>query len=122
MKTVRITACLVLLGVIVAGPTGAAARLPMFQAESVQEFENALQREPHRTLAAVHRDHAGYRAFRFLDPEMVLVGVARSVFVDSGGKLHIVQAHGEPMGGHLNKTHQEYSHILIPPDVTLPRR
>ncbi|HEY6236426.1 MAG TPA: hypothetical protein VIW69_15105 [Candidatus Elarobacter sp.] len=110
-------------GVIFSGfaPSEAASRTPVFQQESVQEFETVLQRNPHRTLESVRNDHAGYRAFKFLDREMVLIGVASAVFVDDRGRLHIVQAHGEPMGGHPNVTHEEYSHILIPPGVVLPR-
>lgn len=124
MKAFQIVGFLALIGAAVTAtePSTAAPRIPVFQAEPVQDFERALQRVPHRTLRTVHRDHAGYRAFRFLDRDMVLVGVASSVFVDSTGKLHVVQAPGESMGGHLNTTHQEYSHILIPPNVVLPHR
>jgi|GEM_PF-4371685 len=122
MKTFQIICSLAFFGATIIGPgrSVAVSRIPIFQAESVQDFETALQRVPHRALETAHHDHTGYRAFRFLDRDMVLIGVASSVFVDPTGKLHVVQAHGESMGGHPNKTHQEYSHILLPPNVALP--
>lgn len=117
----RIPAFAVFAAVVTATvPSSAASSIPVFQAEPVQSFNNALQRNPHRVVSSVRHDHAGYRAFRFLNPDMVLVGVARAVFVDSAGRVHVVQAHGEPMGGHVNKTHTEYSHILVPPGTVLP--
>jgi hypothetical protein len=61
-----------------------------------------------------------YHAYRFLDPNMVLIGVARAIFIDANGRVNIAQAHGQPMGGHLNPTHQEYSHVLLPIGVNPP--
>ena len=101
-------------------PSNAASQIPVFQSESVQNFNSALQRNPHRRVSSARHDYTGYHAFRFLNPDMVLVGVARAVYVDSAGRVHVVQAHGEPMGGHVNKTHTEYSHILVPPGTVLP--
>jgi hypothetical protein len=123
MKASITAGLLAAFAVVIAGPrpSDAETRAPVFQPESVQEFEGALQRNPHRTVQSRRGDYAGYRAFRFLDRDMVLVGVASAVFVDERGRLHIVQAHGEPMGGHPNATHEEYSHILIPANVALPR-
>lgn len=122
MKVMTIVSSFAAFAAVVATtvPSNAASPTPVLQSESVQNFSSALQRNPHRRVISGRHDYTGYHAYRFLDPEMVLVGVARSVYVDSAGRLHVIQAPGEPMGGHVNKTHMEYSHILIPPGAVLP--
>lgn len=102
------------------GARSATPSVPVFQPEPISAFTAALQRAHQRTVDSVHQNEAAYHAFKFLDPQMVIVGVARAVRVDSNGRLHLVQAHGEPMGGHPNLTHQEYSHVLLPIGVQPP--
>lgn len=99
----------------------ASPSVPVFQQEAISSFTAALQHTRQRTIDSVHQTRGNYHAFKFLDPEMVIVGVADAVAVDSNGRVHIVQAHGQPMGGHPNTTHQEYSHILLPVGVEPPR-
>ncbi|MDB5072810.1 MAG: hypothetical protein JWM87_3921 [Candidatus Eremiobacteraeota bacterium] len=122
MKASRLVISLIFVIVTGAVPADAAPRIPAFQQEPVQAFDSAVLQNPHRRVESQHHDHTGYRAYRFLDPNIVMIGVASSVYVDASGRLHVVQAHGEPMSGHQNRTHQEYSHILIPPNAVLPQQ
>ncbi len=92
----------------------------VFTPESVGEFTVALRAGRRVTLDREHADTSRYHAYRFLNPDMVLIGVAEAVTVDSAGRVHVVQAHGQPMGGHLNPTRREFSHILLPVEVTPP--
>ncbi|MEA2719823.1 MAG: hypothetical protein QOJ39_1687 [Candidatus Eremiobacteraeota bacterium] len=121
MKMIHLVVALTFASAIGAVPAGATPRIPAFQQEPVQVFDSALLQNPHRRVESQHHVRAGYRAYRFLDPNMVIVGVASSVYVDAAGRLHVVQAHGEPMSGHPNRTGEEYSHILIPPNAVLPK-
>lgn len=98
----------------------ASAKGLVFTPESVGEFTAALRAGRRATLDREHADGARYHAYRFLDPEMVLIGVAERITVDSAGRVHVVQAPGQPMGGHLNPTHREYSHVLLPVEVSPP--
>lgn len=95
--------------------------LPKFQAESLSDFRAALQHDVRHSRQSLSVNTNAYHAYRFLDPDMVIVGVARAVTVDAQGRLHIDQAKGQPMGGHLNRTRTEYSHIVLPVNVTPPK-
>jgi len=98
----------------------ASAKGLVFTPESLQEFSRALQVGRRAVLDRQHTDGTRYHAYRFLDRDMVLIGVAKAITIDAAGRVNIVQAHGQPMGGHLNTTHREYSHVLVPIDVTPP--
>jgi hypothetical protein len=113
-------AALVALGC--AAPLASAqASVPKFQPESLSEFRAALQYHVRHSRQSLRVNTGAYRAYRFVDPDMVIVGVARAVTVDARGRLHIDQAKGQPMGGHLNPTHAEYSHVLLPVNVSPPK-
>ncbi|HEX3466373.1 MAG TPA: hypothetical protein VHS78_20165 [Candidatus Elarobacter sp.] len=99
----------------------AAPPVPTFQPESISEFKAALQYHVRHSRQALNVNPSEYHAYRFLNPDMVIVGVASAVTVDAQGRLHVIQAHGEPMGGHLNPTHTEYSHVLLPLNVSPPK-
>jgi hypothetical protein len=71
-------------------------------------------------LDARHADSTRYRAYRFIVPDTVMIGVAKSVTVDANGHVHVEPEPGAPFGGRPNTTHQEYSHILVPVGVTPP--
>jgi hypothetical protein len=94
--------------------------IPVFQEEPIAAFSAALQHSRQRAVDSAHQSRTSYRAFRFVDPEMIIVGVASAITVDQNGRVHIVQAPGQPMGGRPNTTHQEYSHILLPITVEPP--
>ncbi|MEA2690025.1 MAG: hypothetical protein QOJ39_1253 [Candidatus Eremiobacteraeota bacterium] len=116
------------IAIILLGTTtaNAAPLHPVFTEESISDFSVALSTLPRqksdvRVLDSKHLDRTQYRAYRFLQPNNVMIGVARNVLVDSSGHIVIQQEPGEPLGGRPNKTHLEYSHILVPVSVTLPR-
>ena len=99
---------------------------PVFTQEPISLFSAALStltldKSRIRALDARHSDTARYRAYRFLQPNNVMIGVARNISVDSSGHVVIEQEPGQPLGGRPNKTHLEYSHILVPTGVTPPR-
>lgn len=123
LKTIVATLSLS-IAALAAGRSDAAPAVPAFQPESITDFQAALHQghQRARPLDAVHRDETHFHAYRFVDPEMVLIGVASAVTVDANGRLHILQAHGQPMAGHPNRTHSEFSHILLPAGVKPPGR
>lgn len=106
-------------------PVPSHSSVPLFEQESLSQFQTALQtlarKGERKTLDARHRDQTSFRAYRFLDPDLVLIGVASDVTVDQYGRLVVQQAHGQPMGGHPNWNHDEYSHVLVPANVIPPR-
>jgi hypothetical protein len=69
---------------------------------------------------ARHADEARYHAFRFIIPDTVMIGVAKSITLDDAGHIRIVQEPGAPLVGRPNKTHHEYSHVLVPASVSPP--
>jgi hypothetical protein len=127
MQTIaRRISVLVLTAAVLFSAQPAAAH-PTFTAEPISNFSAALaalRTDPfyHRvgTLDARHSDATQYRAYRFIEPDTVMVGVAKAVTLDSNGHVHFVQEPGAPMIGRPNPTHAEYSHILVPIRVTPP--
>lgn len=109
-----------------ATPVPGHVSIPAFEQEPITQFQSALQslarKGERKTLDARHQDQATYRAYRFLDPELVLIGVASSITVDEQGRVVVQQAPGQPMGGRPNWHHDEYSHVLVPANVIPPRR
>ena len=99
---------------------------PVFMPEPISAFSAALNTLEHiksnmRALDAKHLDSTRYRAYRFLQPNNVMIGVARNISVDSSGHVVVEQEPGQPLGGRPNHTHLEYSHILVPVGVMPPR-
>ncbi|HEX3549656.1 MAG TPA: hypothetical protein VHT53_04740 [Candidatus Elarobacter sp.] len=101
---------------------------PGFSPESIGDFSAALAtlKSAHLnmahtwTLDARHSDPTRYRAYKFVIPDTVMIGIARSVTLDADGHVHIDPEPGAPMHGRANPTHREYSHILVPISVTPP--
>jgi hypothetical protein len=106
----------------------AASAHPKFEPESIGDFSAALAtlRTAHlnmgraSTLDARHADPARYRAYRFIIPDTVMIGIAKSVTLDAAGNVHIEQEPGAPLSGRANPTHREFSHILVPISVQPP--
>jgi hypothetical protein len=120
-RVLQFMTALVLVVSSATGPRVAQAAIPTFEPESISDFRAALKQHARRSRQALRVDVTTYRAYRFLDPQMVIVGVATAITVDAQGRVHVVQAHGEPMSGHLNATHTEYSHVLLPANVSPPK-
>src|ERR1700682_1634351 len=87
---------------------------PVFEPEAIGDFAAALQKQHGRSLDSRHSGSGRYHAYRFLDPDNVVIGVARDVIVDGNGQIVIEQEPGAPLGGQPNRTHREFSHILGP--------
>jgi hypothetical protein len=104
-----------------AASAGADLVHPVFVPEAVSDFTAALRKEHGRTLDSRHSDARQYHAYRFFDPQNIVIGVARNVSLDREGHLVIEQEPGAPLGGRPNRTHQEYSHLLLPAAVRPPR-
>jgi hypothetical protein len=127
MKVVKsMFAASIAIGLFGTAAANAAPLHPVFTQEPISAFSAALSTlvrntSKVRVLDAKHSDAAQYRAYRFLQPNNVMIGFARNVSVDSSGHVVIEQEPGQPLGGRPNKTHLEYSHILVPASVTPPR-
>lgn len=94
---------------------------PKFEPESLNAFAEATHGDVRFHGADdKHFDPKRYHAYRFLDPDNVMFGVARDVTVDATGHIVVHQEPGSPLGGRPNKTHKEYSHLLLPVDVRPP--
>jgi hypothetical protein len=106
----------------------AASAHPTFEPESIGDFSTALAtlRTAHLNMSrssaldARHADPTRYRAYRFIIPDTVLIGIAKSVTLDRAGNVHIEQEPGAPLSGRANPTHHEFSHILVPISVRPP--
>ena len=122
----RMSVAGIAMSLIGTATAGAAPLHPLFTPEPISAFASALNtltlNKSHvRALDGRHSDSKQYRAYRFLQPNNVMIGVARNISVDSSGHVVIQQEPGQPLGGRPNKTHLEYSHILVPVAVTPPR-
>jgi hypothetical protein len=115
-----------IVGLVGTATANAAPLHPVFIQESISAFSAALKtltlnRSNVRALDSKHADTTQYRAYRFLQPNNVMIGIARNISVDSSGHIVVEQEPGQPLGGRPNKTHLEFSHILVPLTVTPPR-
>lgn len=119
---------LLLIAALFSLATTSASAHPTFEPESIQDFSTALGtlRTAHlnmggtSTLDARHADPTRYRAYRFIVPDTVMIGIAKSVTLDAAGHVHIEQEPGAPLSGRANPTHREFSHILVPISVHPP--
>jgi hypothetical protein len=92
---------------------------PQFTSEPISEFQAAFARDARGVLDRSHSDATKFHAFRFLHRGTVIIGIAKSITVDSTGQLHVV---GEPgTVTYARRTASaEYSHLLVPLSVTPP--
>src|ERR1700675_2826814 len=70
---------------------------PVFEPEAIGDFAAALQKQHGRSLDSRHSESGRYHAYRFLDPDNVIIGVARDVIVDSNGQIVIEQERAAPL-------------------------
>lgn len=111
-------------GIATLGPAAVCAQPlhPKFEPESLSAFAGATHGDSRLRVAdGKHFDPKRYHAYRFLDPDNVIVGVAQDITVDPTGHIVVHQEPGSPLGGRPNKTHHEFSHLLLPIGVTPPR-
>jgi len=126
MKVVQCVRVALVIGAVASA--SAVHAHPAFSPESISDFAAAFATvKPVRlsmgrtwALDARHTDRTRYHAYRFVIPDTVLIGVAESVDVDPFGHLRITPEAGGTLRGRPNKTHQEYSHILVPISVRPP--
>lgn len=85
---------------------------PTFIEESITEFTAAARTEPH-TESVLHLDPTKYRAFRFLNPQRIMVGAASEISLTPDGKANIVQAPGTVLTVRANATHRVMSHLAL---------
>jgi hypothetical protein len=117
-----------MFGVFASLAAVSASARPVFVQEPISSFASAFATAKNAPLNMArgwvfdskHADPARYRAYRFVLPDTVMVGVARSVTLDANGHVHIDSEPQAPMVGHANPSHKEYSHILVPVSVTPP--
>lgn len=101
---------------------------PSFAPESISDFAAAfatlktarLNMAKTWTLDARHTDPSRYHAYRFILPDTVMIGIAENVTVDAAGHVRFTPERGASLSGRANKTHREYSHILVPISVAPP--
>ena len=92
---------------------------PHFTGEPVAAFRTAFTGRTSRGLDQAHSDETRYHAFSFMQRGAVTVGIAKSISVDSSGRVHIVGEHGTVTYGRASNG-SEYSHVLVPIGVTPP--
>jgi hypothetical protein len=127
MNIMQVLRASVLAGSVMLTATAASAH-PTFSPESISDFSAALAtlKTAQLNMAKVwtldgrHADSSRFHAYRFLDPDVVFIGIAKSISLNAAGHLEIVPESHAPLSGRPNKTHQEYSHILVPVSVTPP--
>jgi hypothetical protein len=124
MKHVYAAAVVAATLVMAAGPEYARGAStvgpPRFTSEPMSEFQAAFARHIRGALDRSHSDGAKYHAFRFLHQGTVIVGIAKSITVDSTGQVHVVGEPGTVTYAHRATSATEYSHILVPLSVTPP--
>jgi hypothetical protein len=93
---------------------------PRFVAESIRDFATAYAERHHGALDARHEDASKYHAFRLASSEPSAVVIARRIWTDANGRLHIVGEPGTSMKGG-GPGGPGFLHILLPVGVEPPR-
>lgn len=93
---------------------------PHFVSESLTDYATGYQKHHHRALDLDHSDARRYHAYRVVTSGSSDVVIARSIYVDAAGHLHIVGEPGTVARGKASPGPGEL-HILLPIDVKPPQ-
>ena len=81
----------------------------------------AYQTEAHGVRLPSSLDVHRFTAYRYVDRDYVVVGVAKTISLDKDGHVVVTPEKGSVMHGRPNRSHDEPSHILVENSAVIPQ-